>query len=104
MHRGLDSGRRRPDLARAFRVPAVPFVSTAGVIVCGAMIYGLGWTNWLRFVVWLVIGLVVYFSYGRKHSEVQALETKPSPRRPWQNRIQIVSRGLPECAEGLFVL
>jgi APA family basic amino acid/polyamine antiporter len=66
--------RRRPDLPRAFRVPAVPLVSTAGVIVCGAMIYGLGWTNWLRLIVWLVIGLVFYFSYGRKHSKVQALE------------------------------
>src|ERR1700690_2723256 len=67
--------RRSPDLPRAFRVPAVPFVSTAGVIVCGAMIYGLGWTNWLRLFVWLVIGLVVYFTYGCKHSKVQALES-----------------------------
>jgi len=64
--------RRRPDLQRAFKVPAVPFVSTAGVLVCGAMIYGLGWTNWLRLIVWLAIGLVFYFSYGRKHSKVQA--------------------------------
>jgi len=66
--------RRRPDLQRAFKVPAVPFVSTAGVLVCGAMIYGLGWTNWLRLIVWLAIGLVFYFSYGRKHSKVQALK------------------------------
>jgi APA family basic amino acid/polyamine antiporter len=65
--------RRRPDLQRAFRVPAVPFVSTAGVIICGAMIYGLGWTNWLRLLVWLIIGLVVYFTYSRKHSKVQGL-------------------------------
>src|SRR6266852_3655914 len=64
--------RRRPDLQRAFKVPAVPFVSTAGVLVCGAMIYGLGWTNWLRLIVWLAIGLAFYFSYGRKHSKVQA--------------------------------
>jgi basic amino acid/polyamine antiporter, APA family len=73
--------RRRPDLPRAFRVPAVPFVSTAGIIVCGAMIYGLGWTNWLRLFVWLVIGLVIYFTYGCKHSKVQALraEAKPAP-------------------------
>jgi basic amino acid/polyamine antiporter, APA family len=64
--------RRRPDLPRAFKVPAVPVVSTLGVIICGAMIYGLGWTNWLRLIVWLIIGLVFYFSYGRKHSKVQA--------------------------------
>ena len=39
---------RRPDLQRAFTVPALPLVSILGIIVCGAMIYGLGWTNWLR--------------------------------------------------------
>ena len=59
---------RRPELPRAFRAPAVPVVSTLGIVVCGAMIYGLGWTNWLRLVVWLIIGLVFYFSYGRSHS------------------------------------
>lgn len=74
--------RRRPDLQRAFKVPAVPVVSTAGVIICGAMIYGLGWTNWLRLLVWLLIGLVIYFSYGRRHSKVQALNaTSTSPKR-----------------------
>ncbi len=61
---------RRPDLPRAFKVPVVPFVSTAGVVICGAMIYGLGWTNWLRLIVWLVIGLVFYFSYSRHHSKI----------------------------------
>jgi APA family basic amino acid/polyamine antiporter len=65
--------RRRPDLERAFRVPAVPFVSTAGILVCGAMIYGLGWTNWLRLAVWLVIGLVFYFGYSRQHSRLEAV-------------------------------
>src|SRR3954464_12309246 len=62
----------RPDLERGFRVPAVPIVSTLGVIVCGAMIYGLGWTNWMRLLVWLVIGLVFYFSYGKQHSRINA--------------------------------
>jgi basic amino acid/polyamine antiporter, APA family len=71
--------RKRPDLQRAFKVPAVPLVSTAGVVICGAMIYGLGWTNWLRLLVWLVIGLVIYFSYGRRHSKVQALNAGPEP-------------------------
>jgi APA family basic amino acid/polyamine antiporter len=62
---------RRPDLPRGFTVPALPFVAIAGIVVCGAMIYGLGWTNWLRLIVWLVIGLVFYFGYGRKHSRLQ---------------------------------
>jgi len=70
---------RRPDLPRAFRVPAVPIVTPLGVIICAAMIYGLGWTNWLRLGVWLVIGLAIYFGYGRKHSKVQALNGAPEP-------------------------
>jgi APA family basic amino acid/polyamine antiporter len=39
-----------------------------GILVCGAMIYGLGWTNWARLIVWLIIGLVFYFTYGKRHS------------------------------------
>jgi APA family basic amino acid/polyamine antiporter len=71
---------RRPDLPRAFRVPAVPIVTPLGVIICAAMIYGLGWTNWLRLGVWLVIGLAIYFGYGRRHSKVQALNVAPEPQ------------------------
>jgi len=63
--------RRRPDLERSFRVPAVPFVSSAGILVCGAMIYGLGWTNWMRLLVWLAIGLAIYFSYSKSHSRLE---------------------------------
>ncbi len=61
---------KEPQLKRQFRVPAVPVVSTLGVLVCGAMIFGLGWTNWTRLGVWLAIGLVVYFTYGRRHSRL----------------------------------
>ncbi len=59
---------RRPDIQRGFTVPALPVVAVLGILVCGAMIYGLGWTNWLRLIVWLALGLVLYFGYGRKHS------------------------------------
>ena len=62
---------RRPDLKRTFTVPMVPVVSVLGIVVCGAMIYGLGWTNWLRLGIWLAIGLVFYFGYGRHHSLLQ---------------------------------
>ena len=62
--------RKRPDVPRGFVVPALPVVSTLGVIVCGAMIYGLGWTNWLRLAAWLVLGLVFYFGYARSHSRL----------------------------------
>jgi APA family basic amino acid/polyamine antiporter len=39
-----------------------------GILVCGAMIYGLGWTNWARLGAWMAIGLVIYFLYSRKRS------------------------------------
>jgi APA family basic amino acid/polyamine antiporter len=61
---------RRPDLARGFTVPALPVVAISGILVCGAMIYGLGWTNWLRLAGWLAIGLVLYFAYGKHHSKL----------------------------------
>jgi basic amino acid/polyamine antiporter, APA family len=63
---------KRPDLERGFTVPALPFVAIAGMLVCGAMIYGLGWTNWLRLLGWLAVGLIIYVGYGRKHSRLAA--------------------------------
>jgi APA family basic amino acid/polyamine antiporter len=62
---------RRPDLERGFRVPAVQLVAIAGIVTCGAMIYGLGWTNWLRLAGWLAVGLIIYLGYGRKHSRLR---------------------------------
>jgi basic amino acid/polyamine antiporter, APA family len=62
---------RHPDLKRGFRVPALPIVSILGIIICGAIIYGRGWLNWLRLVIWLVVGMIFYFGYGRRHSHVQ---------------------------------
>lgn len=60
-----------PDMPRAFKTPLVPFVPILGILVCGAMIFGLGWTNWLRLGGWLLIGFVIYFLYSRKHSKLQ---------------------------------
>src|SRR4051812_5507259 len=69
---------KRPDLERGFRVPAAPLVAILGIITCAAMIFGLGWTNWMRLIVWLLIGLVIYFLYGKKHSRLSA----PPPEMP----------------------
>ena len=65
--------RTDPDQARPFRTPWVPVVPILGVIFNGYMMYRLGWINWARLIIWLAIGLVVYFTYGQKHSKVQAL-------------------------------
>lgn len=59
-----------PDMKREFRTPFVPFVPIAGIFVCLAMIYGLGWTNWLRLLVWLALGLIIYFTYSKKNSKL----------------------------------
>src|SRR5437879_5498748 len=61
-----------PELERGFRVPAAPLVSILGIVVCGAMIYGLGLTNWMRLIVWLLIGFIFYFGYGKSHSRIDA--------------------------------
>ena len=62
---------QNPDVPRSFRTPAYKFTATMGVLVCSAMIYGLGWTNWARLIVWLLIGFVIYFGYSIKHSHVR---------------------------------
>jgi APA family basic amino acid/polyamine antiporter len=62
---------KEPGTHRPFRVPLLPVVSVLGVVVCSAMILGLGWPNWARLGVWLFIGLIFYFSYGRKHSKLR---------------------------------
>lgn len=59
-----------PDLPRRFKTPWVPVVPLLGVLVCAAMIFGLGWTNWLRLIIWLLLGFVIYFGYSRKHSKL----------------------------------
>jgi APA family basic amino acid/polyamine antiporter len=62
---------REPDRPRGFATPLVPIVPILGIVVCGAMIFGLGWRNWLRLGVWLVIGLFIYFGYSRRNSRLQ---------------------------------
>ncbi len=59
-----------PELKREFKTPWVPFIPILGVLVCGAMIFGLGWTNWLRLGIWLIIGLIIYFTYGKYNSKL----------------------------------
>jgi APA family basic amino acid/polyamine antiporter len=62
----------QPGIPRPFRTPWVPLVPILGILVNFAMMFGLGWTNWARLVVWLVIGQAVYFFYSRHHSRLRA--------------------------------
>jgi APA family basic amino acid/polyamine antiporter len=63
--------RRSPDLPRAFVAPWIPFTPIMGIVVSFYMMYSLGTATWIRLVVWLIIGMVIYFTYSRKHSRVQ---------------------------------
>ena len=74
--------RTNPDLPRPFRTPWVPVVPILGVIANGFMMYKLGWVNWARLFIWLVIGLVVYFMYSRHHSRVQAMQQMKATGAP----------------------
>ena len=60
-----------PTRARPFRTPLVPFVPIAGILACGYLMLGLPVDTWARLIVWMAIGLVIYFLYGRRHSKVQ---------------------------------
>ncbi len=68
--------KKEPDMPRKFRTPLVPLVPILGILVCLAMILGLGWTNWLRLGGWLALGLIVYYTYSIKHSKLRKLRAE----------------------------
>jgi len=57
-----------PDASRPFRVPFVPLVPILGISTCLLLMFSLPAENWLRLLIWLVIGFIIYFLYGRRHS------------------------------------
>jgi APA family basic amino acid/polyamine antiporter len=61
--------RKQPDRPRAFRVPLVPWFPLISVVLCGGLMTGLTVITWIRFFVWLGLGLLIYFAYSRSHSE-----------------------------------
>jgi APA family basic amino acid/polyamine antiporter len=70
--------RKNPNTPRPFRTPLVPLVPILGIVWNFAMMYSLGIDNWLRLIIWLVIGQVIYFTYSRHHSHLaqKSAETK----------------------------
>jgi APA family basic amino acid/polyamine antiporter len=67
--------RTRGDLPRSFRVPAAPLVAALAVLLCVYLMLNLTGGTWIRFLVWMGLGLVVYFAYGARHSRLATSET-----------------------------
>lgn len=63
--------KREPERQRAFRTPWVPVIPILGILACMYLALGLPWITWLRFGLWLIVGMVVYFSYGYKRSKLR---------------------------------
>jgi APA family basic amino acid/polyamine antiporter len=59
---------RSPELERPFRTPALPLVAGLGILVNGGLMFALGPENWTRLLIWLAIGLAIYFGYSRHHT------------------------------------
>ena len=60
--------RTNPDAHRPFRCPLVPVVPILGILTCLLLMFSLPYENWVRLIVWLGVGLLIYFGYGRRHS------------------------------------
>jgi basic amino acid/polyamine antiporter, APA family len=76
---------QRPELERPFRTPLVPLVPILSVLVCLALMASLPRETWERLVIWMVIGIAIYFAYGHRHSELRKAmlneETASSAKR-----------------------
>jgi APA family basic amino acid/polyamine antiporter len=64
--------RTQPDRPRGFKVPFVPWFPILAVVFCGGLMTGLTVITWIRFFVWLGLGMIIYFLYSRHHSEFAA--------------------------------
>jgi basic amino acid/polyamine antiporter, APA family len=73
--------RRHPEAARPFRCPMVPLVPLLGIAFCLVLMFSLPPENWLRLIIWLLLGFAVYFGYGRHHSMMARIgkQSRPSP-------------------------
>jgi APA family basic amino acid/polyamine antiporter len=60
----------RPEVERPFRAPLYPVIPALGILLCGYLMFSLPFVTWLRFLVWLVIGLAIYTTYSFRHSRM----------------------------------
>jgi basic amino acid/polyamine antiporter, APA family len=73
--------RRHPDLERPFKTPLVPLVPILGIVSAFYLMFSLPLLTWIVVGIWLVVGLVIYFSYSTRHSKVQALPAQETTGR-----------------------
>jgi APA family basic amino acid/polyamine antiporter len=73
--------RTHPDAARPFRAPMGSFVPIAGIVTCLILMFSLAPENWWRLIIWLGIGMGIYFGYSRKHSITARLAREGSTAR-----------------------
>ena len=96
--------RTRPDLPRAFRVPLVPVLPILSALACLYLMLNLPGETWLRFLVWMALGFVVYFVYGRRRAGSTPRATARTPRpptppgRPDRSPVRVRSAGGPPSA------
>jgi APA family basic amino acid/polyamine antiporter len=62
---------KKPDIERPFKTPLVPFVPIMGAGICLLQMYSLPLDTWLRLVIWMAIGFVIYFTYSIRHSHLR---------------------------------
>jgi basic amino acid/polyamine antiporter, APA family len=67
--------RVNPSAARPFKTPGMPYVPILGALICLAQMAGLPLTTWIRLVVWLAVGLAIYFFYGRHAAQRMRVST-----------------------------
>jgi hypothetical protein len=72
--------RRQLDLARSFRTPALPVVAGLAVLFCAVLMLDLAWQTWVRFVAWMLPGLLLYLLYGYRHSRLARQAAGAPPR------------------------
>jgi APA family basic amino acid/polyamine antiporter len=69
-----------PNAERPFKAPMFPFTPIAGIAICLLLMFSLPAENWVRLIVWLAIGFLIYFGYGKKHSVLNQVLNRPTKK------------------------
>lgn len=61
----------KPDIHRSFKTPLVPLIPVLGAVICLIQMFALPFDTWIRLIIWMILGLLIYFFYGKKRSVLQ---------------------------------